>query len=115
MDSLRYYPTIQYTDTLGKMWSFQSFSPSKSPTYATGSVVSVLYDVNDNPKLRSERIAETPSIFAGIVWPRWVLIALAALLLVTFALAGYALLNGRPIRDVIRSIHRRRCAAGQGV
>jgi hypothetical protein len=107
MDSLRYYPMVDYTNVLGKRWSFTSFSPLKKPLYPTGTVVSVLYDPHENPKRRFERIAEPPSGFAAVFWHRWVLIVLAVSSLVMFAITGYALLNGRPIRNVIRSIGRR--------
>jgi hypothetical protein len=104
-DSLRYFPVIRYTNMAGQTFSFRSEAPLVRPAYATGAVVGVLYCPRPGP-YRHERIDSGKGPWGRT--GRFVLTAIAPMLALLFAVAAYALLNGRSIREVVLSVRHAR-------
>jgi len=104
LDSLRYFPLVDYTNTAGEPRSFRSRTGLVQPDYATGAVVRVVYSPSENPKHRRAEIISSASWWAAGSWLFWVLAIVSFLSVIPLVITAYAFLNQRKIREVISSL-----------
>lgn len=104
LDSLRYFPLVDYTNAAGEPQSFRSWTGLIQPAYATGAVVRVVYSPSENPKHRQAEIISSASWWAARAWLFWALAIVSLLSIIPLVVTAYAFLNQRRIREVISSL-----------
>ena len=102
LDSLRYFPIVNYTNSSGVMASFSSWTGLMRPKYPTGTVVGVIYFPSEWPKQPNAEIVCRESMWAARAWWFWLSAVMAFVFIIPLVVVAYAFLNGRSILDVIR-------------
>ncbi len=102
LDSLRYFPVVDYTNSSGAMDTFRSWSGLTQPKYPTGAVVRIVYFPRKHPKQSNAEIFYRESLWAARAWAFWLSAVLAFVFIIPLVALAYGFLNGKGIREIIR-------------